>query len=122
MYFLPMKKLLIILPIIFFIFSVSNVKSENNFPCIDEEILTETEKSPDYNLLSFPAVSTDDPYFLAVSYFNSKMNLIVKENYVSQYEYLGVPFPIYKSFLYSADKKDYFEKCIKDRYDALKVY
>ena len=72
--------------------------------------------------MSFPAVSTDDPYFLAVSYFNSKMNLIVKENYVSQYEYIGVPFPIYKSFVYSANKKDYFENCIKDRYDALKVY
>ena len=117
-----MKTLLIFLFFIIYVFAETTVHSQDNLSCVNEEILSEAEKNPGYNLLSFPAVSTDDPYFLAASYFNNKMNIIVKEDYVSQYEYLGVPYAVYKSFLNSEVKKDYFEKCIMDRYDALKVY
>ena len=108
--------------VIFCLFGAATVHSQDNLLCIDEQILSEPEKSPGHNLLSFPAVPTDDPYFIAASYFNNKMNIIVKEDYVSQYEYLGVPYTVYKSFLNSELKNDFFEKCIKDRYDALKVY
>jgi len=117
-----MKTLLLFLLLTIYVFAETIVHSADYSLCVDEQILSEHEKSPGYNLLSFPAVSTDDPYFLAASYFNNKMNIIVKENYVSQYKYLGVPYTVYKSFLNSEIKKDYFEECIKDRYDAIKVY
>ena len=100
----------------------TKVNPADNSLCVDEQILSEPEKSPGYNLLSFPAVSTGDPYILAISYFNNKMNIITSENYVTQYEYSGVPYTVYKSFLNSEVKKDYFEKCIKDYYEVSKVY
>ncbi len=90
--------------------------------CINEELLTGAEKTPVYNLLSFPAVSTGDPYVVAVSYFNNKINIITRENYVSQYQYSGVPYSVYKTFLNSEEKKDYYMRCIKDNYEVLKVY
>jgi len=100
----------------------TNNNSQDYSDCIDEEVITDAEKSPEYNLLSFPAIATEDPYILAVSYFNSKLNIILRKNYVSQYEYSGVPYYIYKSFITSPDKKDYFKRCIKDLYEAKKVY
>jgi hypothetical protein len=117
-----MKTLLIILLFIICVFAETKVNSGDNSLCIDEQILSEPERSPRYNLLSFPAVSTDDPYIIAASYFNNKMNIIVRENYVTQYEYSGVSYPVYKSFLNSEVKKDYYENCIKDYYEVSKVY
>ena len=90
--------------------------------CVNEQILSEEEKNPAYNLLSFPAVSTGDPDIIAVSYFNNKINIITTENYVTQYEYSGVPYSVYRTFLNSPETKDYYERCIKERYDAVKVY
>ena len=117
-----MKALLIFLLFIICLFAETKVNSADNSLCIDEQILSEPERSPRYNLLSFPAVSTDDPYIIAASYFNNKMNIIVRENYVTQYEYSGVPYPVYKSFLNSEVIKEYFENCIKDYYEVSKVY
>ena len=102
--------------------TAAHADSVNNPLCIDEQILSEPEKTPAYNLLSFPAESTGDKYVIAISYFNNKMNIIVRDNYVTQYEYSGVPFKVYKSFLYSVDKKEFYRKCIKDHYEVLKVY
>lgn len=90
--------------------------------CVDESIISEEDRSPDYNLLSFPAVSTDDPYIVAASYFNSKLSVIVREDFVSQYEYSNVPYYIYKSFINSGSVKDYYNRCIKNVYESVKVY
>jgi len=114
-----MKTLLIIF---LFLTTAAQADSGSNPLCIDEQILSEPEKSPAYNLLSFPAESTGDKYVIAISYFNNKMNIIVRENYVTQYEYSAVPFTVYKSFLYSEKKKDFYKKCIKDHYEVSKVY
>ena len=103
-------------------FTYKEVSAETGPLCIDEGLLTEQEKNPGYNLLSFPAVSAGDPHILAVSYFNNKINIITRENYVTQYQYSGVPYTVYKTFLNSDDKKEYYNDCIKDRYEVIKVY
>ena len=46
----------------------TNNNSQDYSDCIDEEVITDAEKSPEYNLLSFPAIATDDPYILAISF------------------------------------------------------
>ena len=115
--------------VLFFIFALlliasypTDISADTYQECINEQLLSEEEKNPAYNLLSFPAVSTEDPDILAVSYFNSKINIITTENYVTQYEYSGVPYSVYRTFLSSPETKDYYERCIKDRYDVVKVY
>ncbi len=117
-----MKRFLIFLLFIFCIFAVNVVYSAENFTCIDEEILSEQERSQKYNLLSFPAVPVDHPYIIATSYFNNKMDILVRENYVTHFEYSGVPYQVYKSFLNSEAKKDYYEKCIAGNYEVRKLY
>ena len=117
-----MKQLLIFLLFIIFIFQGTAVNSAENSSCVDEQILSEQEKTARFNNLSFPAVPIDDPYIIATSYFNSKMDILVKENYVTHFEYSGVPYPVYKSFLNSEAKKDFYEKCITDNYEVRKLY
>ena len=91
--------------------------------CVNEKVLSENEKTPDYNFLSFPAIEVvDDPHILAISYFNSRLSIIVRENYVTQYEYLSVPYYIYKSFINSPSKNDYYKLCIKNVYESEKIY
>jgi hypothetical protein len=123
-YFSLCMKIVILMLLIFtgFVKAGTNTISQDYPDCFDEEVITEAEKSPEYNLLSFPAIATDDPYILAVSYFNNKLNIIVRKNYVSQFEYSGVPYYIYKSFIFSSDKKEYFIRCIQDLYEEKKVY
>ncbi len=90
--------------------------------CINEDLLTEQEKGQEYDRLSFPAVSTGDPYILAVSFFNNKLYIITRENYVTQYEFKDVPFALYKTFINNKEKKGFYKSCIKDNYESIRIY
>ena len=90
--------------------------------CKNDSVLSEKDTEPEYNLLSIPAREVNDPYILAVSYFNSVMNVILRENVVSEFSYSGVPYYIYKSFINAESKESYWKNCIKDIYDYEIIY
>ena len=96
--------------------------SQDYSVCIDSMVVAEGDASPDCNLLSIPAREVEDPFIQAISYFNSKMNVILLENIVSQYEYYDVPFYIYESFMNSVSKEEYWKECIEGFYNYSIVY
>jgi len=95
---------------------------ESYTSCRDDTVVTEVDTNPECNLLSFPAREIDDPYVFAASYFNYKMNIILRENVVSEFAYLDVPYYIYKSFMNADSKETYWENCIKDKYNRELIY
>lgn len=117
-------KLLIMLCLFLSTASFASDTTENNTRalCINEDILSEQEKDAAYDRLSYPAVSTGDPYILAVSYFNNKLYVITREDYASQYEFEDVPYSLYKTFINSDEKKDFYKRCIKDYYESARIY
>lgn len=117
-------KLLIMLCLFLSTASFASDTTENNTRalCINEDILSEQENDAAYDRLSYPAVSTGDPYILAVSYFNNKLYVITREDYASQYEFEDVPYSLYKTFINSDEKKDFYKRCIKDYYESARIY
>ena len=101
---------------------LSDPRPGEYFNCIDSEIIAEQGINENCDILSIPAREVEDPYIFAISYFNSKMNVIVDENLVSQYEYFEVPFYIYESFMNAVSKEDYWNRCINGVYDYRLVY
>ena len=113
--------------LIFFLFITTSIAISDPQPhdfseCIDSQIIAEQGINEDCNILSIPAREVEDPYVFAISYFNSKMNVIVDENLVSQYEYFDVPFYIYESFMNARSKEEYWKRCINGTYDYRLVY
>ena len=90
--------------------------------CRDDRVVTEKDEEPECNLLSIPAREIDDPYVFAASYFNYKMNIILRENVVSEYAYYDVPYYIFKSFMNSDSKESYWKYCIKDKFNYEIIY
>ena len=96
--------------------SSAQQKNESSAGCSDDSVVTENDKKPECNLLSIPAREVDDEYIYAASYFNSRMNIILRENVVSEFAYSDVPYYIYKSFMNADSKESYWKNCIKDKY------
>lgn len=96
--------------------------NESYTECKDGRVVTERDMKPECNLLSIPAREIDDKYIFAASYFNNTMNIILRENLVSEFAYQDVPFYIYKSFMNSDSKESYWENCINEIYDYEIVY
>ena len=103
-------------------YSLALEDNGSHVECIDDRVVTEEDENPECNLLSIPAREVTDPYVFAVSYFNYKMNIILRENIVSEFAYYDVPFYIYKSFMNSDSKEIYWEYCIKDVYKYELIY
>ena len=117
---MKLKGILIIY--ILFILTVYSSAEQTYNSCVDKTVVTQTDTDPACNLLSIPAKEVTDPYVFAVSYFNSRLNLILRENVVSEFAYYDVPYYIYKSFMNAGSKESYWKNCIKDIYNYDVVY